>query len=108
LFVKSALGALVKGCMRKEIRKVQEGSLFVKSALGALVKRCSRESQELLESLGILLETSWNVLARALGISWNSLGNLLPRHLSGFLKSPAKVPRPRIYFKSLASDESVE
>jgi hypothetical protein len=100
--------------MRKEIRKVQEVSLFIKLALGALGKRCSRESQELLESLGILLETSWNVLARALGISWNSLGNflesldmalgglleplgrtlarLLPRHLSGVLKSLAKVP----------------
>jgi hypothetical protein len=30
--------------------------------------------------------------SRALGTSWNSLGNLLPRLLSGVLKSPAKVP----------------
>jgi hypothetical protein len=79
--------------MRKEIRKVQEVGLFLKSALGALGKRCSRESQELLEPLGNLLETSWNVLARALGISWNSLGNLLTWLLEPLAKTPVRCPK---------------
>jgi len=63
--------------------------------------------QELLESLGILLETSCQELLEPLGNLLESLdmalgglleplgrtlARLLPRHLSGVLKSLAKVP----------------
>jgi hypothetical protein len=66
--------------------------LFVKSALGALGKRCSRESQELLESLGNLLESLDMALGGLLEPLGRTLARLLPRHLSGVLKSLAKVP----------------